>query len=702
MNMPALAHPPADDLRAFGVGLLDGASSEAVARHLEACADCRAAAGHSEDEFLHRLRESVRAGETSAPDAPPAALPPLPGCRHHDILRELGRGGMGTVYLAWNRLMGRREVLKVMHDKLQDRPGAGARFLREIQAAASLRHPHVVTAYSVQSEGDRLVLAMEYVEGETLDARVRRDGPPPVGEACDWVRQAALGLQHAFERGVAHRDVKPQNLILSQEGGKAVVKVLDFGLAKATSEKAPDQALTAEGALLGTPEYVAPEQIRDPASADVRADIYALGCTLYFLVTGRPPFRGKSVYETLQGHESAEAPPLSRLRPGVPAGLAAVAARMMAKDPARRFQTAAEAAAALAPFASTSPAAKPRLRRSQALVGAAICLVLVGLAALLCGRALRVETKDGAPPAAPPGPAAGGFTPLYNGRDLTGWSIEGPKTTTISLAGGALAPDNHGPAGYVDHLLTKRSDYTDFHFRCRFLLKDAADAATVLVRVDPSPIVFGGMRGYEVSVRGSSAGPDGKPAGATSLALSSRVRGNCELACTPHYALPADAWHALDVIAAGDRLRVLVNGGPVLDHRDEGRTFRKGALALVFPPKTTARFRDLEIQELKPEPPPPAGDGRMRWAHQAVAGNEWNERWGVFQQAEGKRWVESVTTVPRFFRFVYTETDRTDDYVELEGPDGRNDNRIRLYGDHADIGPPGGELHYLYTGGWEK
>ena len=191
---------------------------------------------------------------------------------------------------------------------------------------------------------------MEYVEGYDLAKMVKAKGPLPVAHACYFIHQAALGLQHAHEHGMVHRDIKPANLILAREGKKAIVKVLDFGLAKVTSEGQTDSGLTREGQMLGTPDYIAPEQIRDAQSADIRADIYSLGCTLYYLLTGGPPFRGDSLWDLYQAHFSMDAGPLNLVRPEVPVELAALVAKMMAKEPARRFQEPREVAEALKPF----------------------------------------------------------------------------------------------------------------------------------------------------------------------------------------------------------------------------------------------------------------------------------------------------------------------------------------------------------------
>jgi serine/threonine protein kinase len=257
---------------------------------------------------------------------------------------------MGVVYLAKNKLMDRLEVLKVINKTLLDHPGAIERFLREIRSAAKLSHANVVAAYSAVQQGELLAFAMEYIEGQDLASLVKSRGPVPVIHACYYVQQAALRLQHAHEKQMVHRDIKPQNLILAREGKKHIVKVLDFGLAKATREKQEDSGLTGEGAMLGTPDYIAPEQALDAAKADIRADIYSLGCTLYYLLAGRPPFSANSLSAILLAHQMEEAKPLNIVRPEVPEELAAVVRKMMAKSPARRYQTPLEVVQALGLF----------------------------------------------------------------------------------------------------------------------------------------------------------------------------------------------------------------------------------------------------------------------------------------------------------------------------------------------------------------
>jgi formylglycine-generating enzyme required for sulfatase activity len=311
-----------------------------------------------------------RAQETLPPranvPAPPADLPPeLANHPRYRILRELGRGGMGIVYQARQTLMNREVAIKVINKCVLDHPGALERFRREVEAATRLAHPNIVTAYDAEQAGDLHMLVMEFVPGQSLAEVLAKKGPLPVAHACNYVRQAALGLQHAHEQGMVHRDIKPQNLMLTPKGQ---VKILDFGLAKLVSERRPRQRLTALGAFMGTPAYSAPEQASDAGSADIRADIYSLGCTLYCLLAGQPPFREDTDVMTILAHLEKEPPPLPDLRPDVPAELWAVVTRMLAKDAGQRYQAPAEVAQALASFrrpgAGAAPGAVPAAARS--------------------------------------------------------------------------------------------------------------------------------------------------------------------------------------------------------------------------------------------------------------------------------------------------------------------------------------------------
>jgi serine/threonine protein kinase len=288
------------------------------------------------------------------------------------LLERLGEGGMGTVYKARHRSMERVVALKIIRPERLAQGDALQRFQREIRALAQLAHANIVTAYHADCAGDTSFLVMEYVEGTDLYRLVEASGPLAVPLACDFIRQAALGLQHACERGLVHRDVKPSNLLLAQD--RAVIKLLDLGLARhetaGVSATVPGE-LTREGVMLGTPDYMAPEQAVDPRQADIRADIYSLGCTLYYLLVARPPFPEGTLTQKLLWHQHADPPPVEDLRPGLPAGLAAVIRKMMAKRAEDRYQTPAEAAAALAPFLTPQPEETAADLRKAATVSSA-------------------------------------------------------------------------------------------------------------------------------------------------------------------------------------------------------------------------------------------------------------------------------------------------------------------------------------------
>jgi serine/threonine protein kinase/Leucine-rich repeat (LRR) protein len=272
------------------------------------------------------------------------------------LLEKLGEGGMGAVFKARNWKLGKTVALKLIRKEKLTHPEAFKRFQREIRVAAQLDHPNVVHAYDADEADGTCFFVMEHVEGTDLHQRVRQRGPLPVLRACEYVRQAALGLQHAHEHGLVHRDIKPHNLLLTERVGAGpqvhgpLVKVADLGLARvrASEDGNSNTPLTEQGLLLGTCDYLAPEQAADAHGVDIRADLYSLGCTLYFLISGRVPFPGKSIPIKLILHRDAEPVPLEQLRADVPPEVAAVVRKLMAKGPKDRFQTPAELATVLA------------------------------------------------------------------------------------------------------------------------------------------------------------------------------------------------------------------------------------------------------------------------------------------------------------------------------------------------------------------
>ncbi|HET6880828.1 MAG TPA: serine/threonine-protein kinase [Pirellulales bacterium] len=281
-----------------------------------------------------------QAGETPTPQS--AAFPSLPG---YEILGELGRGGMGVVYKARHRRMDRVVAIKVLPAGLVQDAAAVARFEREVKAAAKLRHTNIVATDTADEAGGVHFLVMEFVEGVDLAALVRRGGPLPVPRAVDFVLQAARGLDYAHRHGVVHRDIKPGNMLIDHEG---TVKVLDMGLARLDSSVGSEQAeLTRTDQIMGTIDFMAPEQALDTKHADVRSDVYSLGITLFFLLTGQKPFRGENTLATLLAHREQAPPSLCAARAGTPTALEAVFLKMVAKQPANRYQSMAEVISAL-------------------------------------------------------------------------------------------------------------------------------------------------------------------------------------------------------------------------------------------------------------------------------------------------------------------------------------------------------------------
>jgi len=411
-------------MAAFGQGALDHGEMAEIETHLAVCESCcDLLSTLPDDEFVDRLRASQRLpGWTTAfcGDASVAAsvhadseatgfeVPssfvfsdlssgseiPLtvntvgrsgPGPREfpleqelpsdllnhprYRIVRKLGAGGMGSVYLAQHQVMDRPVALKVIRSDLLGKPALVERFRREVKSAAHLAlHPNIVAAYDAEQAGDSHFLVMEFVDGVNLGDLVKSQGPLPVEAACDAIRQAAEGLEHAHQRGMVHRDIKPQNLMRTANGQ---IKILDFGLARLASEVLPDLAAAAEedeqqhvrsitpdggikltltDMVLGSADYIAPEQAIDPRSADIRADIYSLGCTLYYLLAGQPPFPDGNLSQKLAAHAERAPQPLAELRPDVPAELTRIVDRMMAKDRDHRFQRPAELSEVLARF----------------------------------------------------------------------------------------------------------------------------------------------------------------------------------------------------------------------------------------------------------------------------------------------------------------------------------------------------------------
>ena len=392
------------------------------------------------------------------------------------ILRPLGQGGMGAVFLAEHTDLVRRVAIKVLGDEQAKEELALGRFFREARAAAALDHPNIVRLHDIGRAGGTHYLVMEFVDGTDLQALVERTGPLHYAQAAGYIAQAASGLQHAHEMGFIHRDIKPANLIVSKSG---VVKVLDMGLARSVTN--PKDALTSQlgdNGITGTIDYLSPEQARN-VSLDARTDIYSLGAAFYSLLTGRPPYGG-STGQKLARHQMAVPPDVRAARPDVPVELSAVIARMMAKHPDERYQTANDVIAALAPWAPSSaptvvsvqtgadtttcvgaPVRPNRFRRvfgsrlMWAVLGCTGALVFAGLL-----QAVFVRSKPDTQPPPAPVPEPGVGAPVAVDRSLYSFDMSVIPSFTVKYQNGQLDDPSGGvpvPIGLLLHCWKKES-----------------------------------------------------------------------------------------------------------------------------------------------------------------------------------------------------------------------------------------------------
>jgi serine/threonine-protein kinase len=362
----------------------------------------------------------------ATPSGPPPEAPAsdLSGRTLGDfrLMRRLGQGGMGQVYLAEQLSLKRRVALKILRADLAADPASLERFRAEAEAVARATHANIVQVYAVGESDGLRYMALEYVEGRNLRDYLARKGPPDVPLVLSILRQVAAALQRAGELGIVHRDIKPDNILLTRKGE---AKVADFGLSRRQAG-GPAVNLTQSGVTMGTPLYMSPEQV-EGKPVDGRSDIYSLGVTCYHLLAGHPPFRGASAFEVALQHVRSEPEPLSRVRPDLPPALCDLVHRMMAKDPAARPQTGRDLLRELArvreslssdtarPMAASSalvpadvslvgqPATPQGARRRRWLMPALFVLSLVGAAALGLALGRRPGPSAPSPSASPPG-----------------------------------------------------------------------------------------------------------------------------------------------------------------------------------------------------------------------------------------------------------------------------------------------------------
>ena len=281
----------------------------------------------------------------------------------YKLLGHIGTGGMSSVYLAEHTRLHDRRAIKVLPKARVKDASYLARFQLEAKAIASLNHPNIVLAYDIDNEGDVHYIVMEYVDGIDLQMLVKRDGPLDPSTAAELIAQSARGLEHAHSKGVIHRDVKPANLLIDQDG---VVRLLDMGLALVSADDQESLTVANNENVLGTADYLAPEQALNSHTVDHRADIYGLGCTLYFLLTGKPPFSDGTLAQRIAKHQTEMPKSIRQVRPNVPGELEGICVKMIQKEAKYRYQTAADVAQVLEKFV----AAVPKGQRVTAGLGA--------------------------------------------------------------------------------------------------------------------------------------------------------------------------------------------------------------------------------------------------------------------------------------------------------------------------------------------
>jgi len=325
--------------------------------------ELRGFAAEADGDVSRLTRELIRAGKLTPYQAGALAQGKAKGLLigNYLVLKKIGQGGMGVVFMARHRLLGQVVAIKILPPSFGRDPAAVLRFRREVAVAGKLNHPNVVAALDANEDRGVHFLAMQYIEGHNLDDLVRKMGPLPINLTLDCMIHAARGLEAAHAQGIIHRDIKPGNLMLDDSG---TVRVLDLARVIETTNAfgpAAGGSLTRSGTFLGTVDFMAPEQAEDSRTVDHRADIYSLGCTLYFLLTARPPFGGDTVLRRVMAHQEQPAPSLKGARPDVPVALDAAYQKMMAKKPAERLGSMRELIAVIEACRSPgSEAADPR------------------------------------------------------------------------------------------------------------------------------------------------------------------------------------------------------------------------------------------------------------------------------------------------------------------------------------------------------
>jgi serine/threonine protein kinase/formylglycine-generating enzyme required for sulfatase activity len=559
---------------------------------------------------------------------PPTRPGSLGRLEHYEALQILGRGAFGIVLRAFDEVLQRVVAIKVMAPQLAATSPARKRFLREARSSAQVRHENVVQVYDVK-EKPLPFLVMEYIPGETLQDRLDRIGPLEVSEVLQIGRQIAEGLAAAHARDLIHRDIKPGNVLL--EGDQHKVKITDFGLARA----ADDASMTQSGMIAGTPLYMAPEQALGH-TLDQRADLFSLGSVLYQMVTGRPPFRANSTIAVLKRVVDDTPRDMREVIPETPAWLCDIIAKLHAKDPDDRYQSAREVAEVLAdceeqlklnsrlrdysriPKQQTvSPApmqGSPTATRGRVATATAV-LILLPLVALAISEftgittffrgntvtSVPVEPSIGTTPVASDqsSPETDGWVQLFNGQDLSGWKFHPDHPGHWEVKNGILRGSKR-----QSHLFTERGDYKNFHLRAEVKINQGGDSGIVFrapleLRPGRTPTEFGIPGCYEAELQHNRI--PARPTGSISEAPGDAPPTILGRALDGSMSEP-DEWFTYEVIAEDNHFITKVNGVEAANCHDPVSRHEAGHIALqVWQANTLVQFRKIEIKELPEE-----------------------------------------------------------------------------------------------------
>ena len=556
--------------------------------------------------------------------SPPQAPGEMGWLGPYRVFKILGAGGMGVVFQAEDPLLRRPVALKAMKPVLASSESARARFQREAIAAAAIKHDHIVTIYQVGEDRGVPFLAMEFLEGEGLDARLRREGALLVAEVVRIGREVAEGLAAAHQRGLIHRDIKPANIWL--EGERRRVKILDFGLARAI---AGDAHLTQSGIILGTPAYMAPEQVRSE-KIDPRCDLFSLGCVLYQLATGRMAFQGKDTMSMLMALAVDIPPPPHEVRAEVPPPLSELIQQLLTKDVNKRPASAQEVIERLRQIEEGKPSEdrpipvarpaepptvlevlpagrstikKPTPARKRPSRMNCCCLAVLLFFLVPVGGIVLLSMSFWLPKLARthhPDPEqatemienfvemANEFVErkrpwfsLFNGKDLEGWEVVGEGKW--SVVEGTIRADGSG----IGWLASKQS-FTDFELELEYRLPPKGNSGVFLRARKDAPV--DGQDFLEIQLQDDASYPDARVNTLTGAVVN-------EAAPDARWSfIPAGQWAKLRIRAEGQRIRVWIKDTLLLDHRTHRRE-KSGLLGLQMY-RTKAEFSNIRVREL--------------------------------------------------------------------------------------------------------